>query len=147
TPRSEPQASVLRMDRVPPGSARGPLEGYRVLDLTTVVSGPVCTQYLGDLGAEVWKLEPPGGDPQRRTTGGPREGVRTFFTQLNRNKRSLVVDLQAPDGATLARRLAHGCDVLVENFRPGVADRLGVGWETLHAQDPRLVYAAISGFG
>ena len=135
------------MQQVAPGSARGPLAGYRVLDLTTVVSGPVCTQYLGDLGAEVWKLEPPGGDPQRRTSGGMRAGVTSFFTQLNRNKRSLIVDLQAPDGSALARRLARLCDVLVENFRPGVADRLGVGWEALRAENPRLVYAAISGFG
>jgi crotonobetainyl-CoA:carnitine CoA-transferase CaiB-like acyl-CoA transferase len=135
------------MQRVAPGSAPGPLAGYRVLDLTTVVSGPVCTQYLGDLGAEVWKLEPPGGDPQRRTGGHLRAGVTSFFTQLNRNKRSLVVDLRAPDGAALARRLARTCDVLVENFRPGVADRLGVGWERLRASNPRLVYAAISGFG
>jgi crotonobetainyl-CoA:carnitine CoA-transferase CaiB-like acyl-CoA transferase len=135
------------VERVAPGSARGPLAGYRVLDLTTVVSGPVCTQYLGDLGAEVWKLEPPGGDPQRRTGGAMRAGVTSFFTQLNRNKRSLVVDLRAPEGAALARRLARTCDVLVENFRPGVADRLGVGWDTLRASNPRLIYAAISGFG
>jgi crotonobetainyl-CoA:carnitine CoA-transferase CaiB-like acyl-CoA transferase len=135
------------MERVAPGSARGPLAGCRVLDLTTVVSGPACTQYLGDLGAEVWKLEPPGGDPQRRTGGAVRAGITSFFTQLNRNKRSLVVDLQKPEGAALTRRLAQTCDVLVENFRPGVADRLGVGWETLRAHNPRLVYAAISGFG
>jgi crotonobetainyl-CoA:carnitine CoA-transferase CaiB-like acyl-CoA transferase len=135
------------VERVSPDAARGPLAGYRVLDLSTVVSGPVCTQYLGDLGADVLKLEPPGGDPQRRTGGHMRGGVTGFFTQLNRNKRSLVVDLQAADGSALARRIARRCDVLVENFRPGVADRLGVGWDALRGENPRLVYAAISGFG
>jgi crotonobetainyl-CoA:carnitine CoA-transferase CaiB-like acyl-CoA transferase len=135
------------MERVAPEQVRGPLAGYRVLDLTTVVSGPMCTQYLGDLGADVIKLEPPGGDPQRRTSGAMRAGVTGFFTQLNRNKRSIVVDLREPDGSALARRLALRADVLVENYRPGVADRLGVGWDALRVANPRLVYAAISGFG
>jgi crotonobetainyl-CoA:carnitine CoA-transferase CaiB-like acyl-CoA transferase len=125
----------------------GPLAGYRVLDLTTVVSGPICTQYLGDLGADVIKLESPAGDTQRHTGGAARDGITGFFAQLNRNKRSIAVDLQRPEGAELARRLAARADVLVENFRPGVADRLGVGWTALQALNPRLVYAAISGFG
>jgi len=135
------------MQRVAPGAERGPLAGFRVLDLTTVVSGPICTQYLGDLGADVIKLEPPGGDPQRRTTGAARAGVTGFFTQLNRNKRSIVVDLRTPEGSEIGSRLAARVDVLVENFRPGVADRLGLGWDALRVLNPRLVYAAISGFG
>ena len=128
-------------------SATGPCLGYRVLDFTTMVSGPVCTQYLADLGADVVKVEAPGGDPSRITGSLQRKGVDGFFVQLNRNKRSIVIDLRKPEGRELARSLARAADVVVENFRPGVAERLGIGYEELRALNPRLIYVAISGFG
>ena len=112
-----------------------------------MVSGPVCTQYLADLGADVVKVEAPVGDPSRVTGSTHRKGLSGFFAQLNRNKRSVVIDLRADGGPDVARRLAAKADVVVENFRPGVADRLGIGYETLRALNPRLIYAAISGFG
>ena len=128
-------------------TATGPCQGYRVLDFTTMVSGPVCTQYLADLGADVVKVESPAGDPSRITGVAQRKGVSAFFAQLNRNKRSVVIDLRRPEGGELARALAAAADVVVENFRPGVSDRLGIGYETLRALNPRLIYVAISGFG
>jgi crotonobetainyl-CoA:carnitine CoA-transferase CaiB-like acyl-CoA transferase len=118
-----------------------------VLDFTTMVSGPFCTQNLGDLGADVVKVEPPGGDPQRITGSPFRDGVSGYFAQLNRNKRSVVLDLRRPEGRDAALRLAERADVVVENFRPGVADRLGIGWDALRSRNARLVYVAISGFG
>jgi crotonobetainyl-CoA:carnitine CoA-transferase CaiB-like acyl-CoA transferase len=133
--------------RADPNDAPGPCRGYRVLDFTTMVSGPTCTQVLGDLGADVVKVEPPGGDPARATGGGDRDGISGHFAQHNRNKRSLVVDLGRPEGVGAVRRLAAHADVVVENFRPGVADRLGVGFDALRERNPRLIYAAISGFG
>jgi len=118
-----------------------------VLDFTTMVSGPICTQYLADLGADVIKIEAPAGDASRHTSSSQRKGMAGFFAQLNRNKRSLVIDLRNPQGVTLVHRLAEGADVVVENFRPGVADRLGIGYEALRARNPKLIYTAISGFG
>ncbi|MEZ4291960.1 MAG: CoA transferase [Myxococcota bacterium] len=126
----------------------GPLAGLRVLDLTSVVSGPMCTQALGDLGADVLKLEAPGGD-QTRYSGAPfREPLYSaMHTQMNRNKRSLVVDLKHPAGRDLVLELIPRIDVLVENFRPDVMGRLGLGYEVLAARNPGLVYASINGFG
>jgi crotonobetainyl-CoA:carnitine CoA-transferase CaiB-like acyl-CoA transferase len=126
---------------------RGPLAGIRVLDFTTVVSGPLCTQVLGDLGADVVKVEAPRGDSARRMGPPFRAGLGPVWVQFNRNKRAIVIQLQQPDGVAVARRIADGADVVVENFRPGVADRLGVGYAALSAANPRIVYAAISGFG
>ncbi|MAG31040.1 MAG: hypothetical protein CL908_09140 [Deltaproteobacteria bacterium] len=129
------------------GEATGPLAGVRVIDLSTIVSGPLCGQILGDLGADVIKIETPGGD-SARYMGGSRAGdISGFFAQLNRNKRSVVLDLKSEAGTRAFRRLAEKTDVVLENFRPGVLDRLGVGYEVLRKQNPRLVYAAISGFG
>jgi crotonobetainyl-CoA:carnitine CoA-transferase CaiB-like acyl-CoA transferase len=128
-------------------AARGPLAGIRVLDFTTVVSGPLCTQVLGDLGADVVKVEAPRGDSARRMGPPFRAGLGPVWVQFNRNKRAIVIQLQQPDGVAVARRIAAGADVVVENFRPGVADRLGIGYGALSAANPRLVYAAISGFG
>jgi crotonobetainyl-CoA:carnitine CoA-transferase CaiB-like acyl-CoA transferase len=128
-------------------AARGPLAGIRVLDFTTVVSGPLCTQVLGDLGADVVKVEAPRGDSARRMGPPFRAGLGPVWVQFNRNKRAIVVDLQQPAGVAVARRIAARADVVVENFRPGVADRLGIGYAALSAESPRLVYAAISGFG
>ncbi len=129
------------------GEACGPLAGIRVLDFTTVVSGPLCTQVLGDLGADVVKVEAPRGDSARRMGPPFRAGLGPVWVQFNRNKRAIVIDLQKPAGVAVARRIAARSDVVVENFRPGVADRLGVGHTALSAENPRLVYAAISGFG
>jgi crotonobetainyl-CoA:carnitine CoA-transferase CaiB-like acyl-CoA transferase len=129
------------------GAARGPLAGIRVLDFTTVVSGPLCTQVLGDLGADVVKVEAPRGDVGRLMGPPFRGGFGPAFVQLNRNKRAVVIDLQQAAGVAVARRIAARADVVVENFRPGVADRLGIGHAALAAENARLVYAAISGFG
>jgi formyl-CoA transferase len=132
--------------------ARGlPLEGIRVLDLTHALAGPYCTLVLADLGADVIKLEPPEGD-QARAWGPPfmGEGERTessYFLSVNRNKRSVVLDLKSDAGRRAATILALASDVVVENFRPGTASRVGLGPEQLRAAKPELVYASISGFG
>jgi len=126
------------------------LEGIRVVDLTQVMAGPYCTMVLGDLGADVIKVEPPAGDVAR-SMGGARLRMRgddnAPFLALNRNKRSIVLDLKDERDGEVFRALARGADVLVENFRPGVTARLGIGSEMLSADNPRLVYASISGFG
>lgn len=124
----------------------GPLAGLRVLDLTRVLAGPLATQFLGDLGAEIIKVEPPGGDDTR---GFPPHigGESHYFLGLNRGKRSLVLDLRQEAGAAILKRLANACDVLVENFRPGVMERLGIGAAALMEANPRLIWCAISGFG
>lgn len=125
----------------------GPLAGIRVVDLTRVLAGPFATQNLGDLGAEIWKIEPPGiGDETRRFppfVGGESH----YFLGVNRNKKSLVVDLRDERGKEILRRLVVRADILVENYRPGVMDRLGLGYAALSALNPRLIYCAISGFG
>jgi crotonobetainyl-CoA:carnitine CoA-transferase CaiB-like acyl-CoA transferase len=130
-----------------PGEARGPCTGLRVLDFSSVVSGPMCTMILGDLGADVVKVEAPRGDATRMMGPPFKEGLSAFFVQFNRNKRSVVVDLKRPEGRAIAQRLADASDVVVQNFRPGVAERLGIDYATLSAGNPRLVYLAISGFG
>jgi len=118
-----------------------------VLDLTRVLAGPFCTLLLCELGARVIKIEhPEGGDDARRI--GPWIGGRSaYFLSLNRGKESLALDLREPADAALFERLVARADVLVENFRPGVLERLGFGWEAVHARHPRIVYASISGFG
>ncbi len=124
----------------------GPLAGIKVLDLSRVLAGPYCTALLADLGAEVIKLEPPQGDDYRHI--GPfKDGESALFTLNNRGKQSVVLDLKNPDHVALAQDIADRVDVVVENFRPGVAARLGLGAETLRARNPRLVYCSISGFG
>ncbi|MFD8568408.1 CaiB/BaiF CoA transferase family protein [Streptomyces sp. NPDC059639] len=121
-------------------------QGLRVLDLSRVLAGPYCTSLLADLGADVVKVEPPAGDDARHL--GPfRDGESVYFAQLNRGKRSIVLDLKNPDDHALLLRLAAQADVLVENYRPGVAERLGIDHAALAAVNPRLVYASISGFG
>ena len=122
-----------------------PLAGLRILDLTRVMAGPFCTALLADLGAEVIKLEPPTGDDYRHI--GPFvQGESALFTLMNRGKESIVLDLKDPAQQATARAIALACDVVVENFRPGVASRLGLGPE-LRAEEPGLIYASISGFG
>ena len=128
-----------------PRDVSGPLSGIRVIDLTTVVSGPVCTALLADQGASVIKIEPPDGDIIRRT-GGDGE-FTAMFVACNRGKRSLALDLKQPAACDVVRRLASVSDVFVQNFRPGAMDRLGLSAEALRALNPRLVYVSISGVG
>lgn len=124
----------------------GALAGIVVLDFTIVMSGPMCTRLMADAGADVVKVEPPDGDVVRQRP--PHVGgISTYYASMNCGKRSVVLNLQTPQGRDLARRLALGADVVVENFRPGVMKRLGLDYESLAAQNPRLVYASISGFG
>ena len=124
-----------------------PLEGLRVLDLSMLMPGPLCTMLLADWGAEVIKVEPRlGGDPLR-AMGGPGEGDSAFFAGLNRNKKSLAVDLRKEAGRGIVLRLAATGDVFVEGFRPGKAERLGLGYATLREANPRLVYLSLSAYG
>ena len=136
-------------------AATGPLTGLRVLDLSRILAGPVCTQLLGDLGAEVLKIEKPGAGDDTRTWGPPylkdAAGADTsesaYYLSANRNKRSVAIDLAHPEGQALIRRLAGTCDVLVENFKVGGLKKYGLDYETLHAEHPHLVYCSITGFG
>ena len=133
----------------------GPLHGLRVFDLTRILAGPTCTQILGDLGAEVIKIERPGsGDDTRRfgppflKDGAGRETAESaYFLSSNRNKRSVTLDLTQPEGQALARRLVGHCDVLVENFKHGGLAKYGLGYAQLEAECPGLVYCSITGFG
>jgi len=125
----------------------GALDGITVLDLSQGAAGPTCAMHLGDLGATVLKVEPPGGDWGRGLGPPFVEGVAAAFLGINRNKRSAVIDLKKPEGPEVVLRLAEQCDVALESFRPGVADRLGIGYEAMATRNPRLIYAAISAFG
>ena len=125
-----------------------PLEGIRIADFSHVIAGPLATQFLNLLGAEVIKVEPPGGDPMRHYTRDPaRRGMAEPFVGANAGKRSLVLDLKSEEGRAAARSLVAAADVVVENFRPGVADRLGIGADRLTAAHPGLIYCSVSGFG
>ena len=126
------------------------LAGLHVLDFSIMLAGPYCTRLLADLGADVIKIEPPEGDDMRQRAPlrpGPAGPHSTYFGQLNAGKRSVALDLKHPDALALVRRLAEQCDVLVENFRPGVMQRLGLGYEALAALNPKLIYCSISGYG
>ena len=127
----------------------GAFAGLRLLDLSRLLPGPYCSLLFADLGAEVIKVEEPGrGDYARRTPPFWGESdVGAYFLLLNRNKKSVSIDLKTETGKTIFRRLARTADVLLESFRPGVMDRLGLGWEALRAENPRLVYCAVSGYG
>ncbi|MCJ7493095.1 MAG: CoA transferase [Deltaproteobacteria bacterium] len=125
----------------------GPLKGVRVLDMTWALAGPYCTMVLCDLGAEVIKVESPdGGDPSRKSLPFI-EGVSSYFLSVNRGKKSVAVNLRHPQGKEIVLALANQSDVLVENFRPGVMDRLGLGYGALRETNPRIIYAACSGCG
>lgn len=128
-------------------AGRKPLDGLRVLDFTRVLSGPYCTALLADLGADVLKVEPPNGDDYRHIGPFQSDGSSALFETVNRGKRSVVLDLSDNKHRDLALELASDADVVVENFRPGVADKLGIGWEHVRARNPRMIYASISGFG
>lgn len=123
------------------------LEGIRVLDLTRVLAGPFCTAMLADMGAEVIKVEHPRGGDLAREPSVAVNGESYYFMSLNRGKRGITLNLKDPEGACLLKDLVARCDVLVENFRPGVMDRLGLDWPALQALNPKLIYASISGFG
>ena len=125
----------------------GPLAGVRVIDFTRVLAGPAASLALADLGAEVFKIEPPGTGDETRSFPPTRDGESHYYLAVNRGKKSIVVDLKTAEGLALVRDLAARCDVLVENYRPGVMERLGLGWEELHAINPRLIYCSISGYG
>jgi crotonobetainyl-CoA:carnitine CoA-transferase CaiB-like acyl-CoA transferase len=125
----------------------GALEGLRVLDLTQVMAGPYCAMLLADMGADVVKIEPPGGEASRRVELELAPGVSGPYLAVNRNKRGLVIDLKQPAGVAVLERLAAAADVFVENYRPGVAERMGVGYARLSTINHRLIYCSISGFG
>ena len=126
--------------------SKGPLQGFRILDLSRVLSGPAATMLLADQGADVIKVEPPEGDITRGM--GTAEGNMTaFFLNINRGKRDVCINLKSAQGRDIVRRLAASCDVFVQNFRPGVTEELGLGYDTLKELKPDLVYVSISGFG
>jgi crotonobetainyl-CoA:carnitine CoA-transferase CaiB-like acyl-CoA transferase len=127
--------------------AKGPLSGVRVLDLTRVLAGPFCAMMLGDMGAEVIKIEEPGKGDDTRSWPPFVEGEATYFMSVNRNKHSITLNLKAPEGQEILRKLARKSDVLVENFRPGTMEKLGFGYRALARLNPRLVYCSVSGFG
>ncbi len=152
-PPTAPLAAALTAFNSPapaPGSLPTPaadaLAGLQVLDFTIVMSGPMCTRMLADAGADVIKIEPPEGDVVRQRAP-VRGGISTYYASMNCGKRSVVLDLSTEEGKALARQLAAQADVVVENFRPGVMKRLGLDYATLVQDNPRLVYASISGFG
>ena len=123
------------------------LDGLRVIDQTQVMAGPSCAMLLGDMGADVIKVEPPDGEASRKQGYQLAPDVSAAFVAINRNKRGMTLDLKQPEGVAVLKKLAATADVLVENYRPGVAQRLGVDYETLKAVNPRLIYCSISGFG
>ncbi len=125
----------------------GPLEGVRVLDLTRVLAGPFCTMMMADLGAEVVKVEVPGTGDDSRGFGPFKDGKSLYYITINRGKKSVALDLKKEEGRALLLKLARKSDILVENFRPGTMEKLGLGWDVLKKENPRLIYAAVSGFG
>ncbi|MCS7051198.1 MAG: CoA transferase, partial [Thermomicrobium sp.] len=129
------------------GTARLPLDGLLVIELGQAVSSPLCTMLLGDLGADVVKIEPPQGDPARGYGPPFVAGESPYFLSVNRNKRSVVLDLKHPEGCRVARQLAGRADVLVTNFRSSALRRLGLDESTLRAENPRLIYCQVTGYG
>ena len=125
----------------------GPFEGVKIVDLTTMLSGPWATSILGDQGADVIKIEVPGKGDHVRSLGNQRGGMSSMFLNINRNKRSITLDLKKPEGRDLLLRIAETADVFVQNFRPGVVERLGVAYDDVVKVNPRIVYMSLSGFG
>jgi len=125
---------------------KSPLEGVRVLDFSIMLAGPYCARLLADVGAEVIKIEPPEGD-EMRLRAPLRDGHSAYFGQLNAGKQSIALDLKSREAVRLVRRMVESTDILVENFRPGVMERLGLGYEALRKINPRLIYCSISGYG
>jgi formyl-CoA transferase len=125
----------------------GPLQGIRVLELGSLIAGPFCAKTLADFGAEVIKIEPPGeGDPLR-TWRRMRNGVSLWWHVQSRNKKSVTCDLRSPEGQEIVRRLARGCDIAIENFRPGALEKWHLGWDALSRENPKLILVRISGYG
>ena len=125
----------------------GPLNGYRIVDLTSNVSGPLATMILGDQGADVIKVEAPDGGDHTRAGANRRAGFSGTFLNNNRNKRSICLNLKSPRAVAAVMRLAAAADVFIQNYRPGVAERLGLGEDAVRAASPKIVYVSISGFG
>ncbi|HEX7822172.1 MAG TPA: CoA transferase [Sphingobium sp.] len=130
-----------------PGPWSGPLQGVKVLDFTRVLAGPAASLALADLGADVIKIEPPGTGDETRSFPPFREGESHYYLSVNRGKKSIVIDLKSDEGVALVKELAAKVDIVIENYRPGVMDRLGLGHAALRAINPRLIYCAISGYG
>ncbi|MDX6344660.1 MAG: hypothetical protein QOH87_4798, partial [Trebonia sp.] len=131
-----------------PSAAPAPLRGVRVLDFSRVLAGPYCTMVLADLGADVIKVERPGSGDETRSWGPPfAGGEATYYLAVNRGKRSLALDLADPSSRPVTQKLLAGADVVIENFRAGVADRLGLGYEAARELRPDVVYCSITGFG
>jgi crotonobetainyl-CoA:carnitine CoA-transferase CaiB-like acyl-CoA transferase len=134
-------------DRVADNAGGGPLEGLVVADFSRIVAGPYCTMLLGDLGADVIKVESPAGDDTRGFVPPVRDGESTYYMAVNRNKRSIALDFADQDDLAVARSLAHRADVFVHNFKPGGLDKFGLGYADVAGANPAVVYCAISGFG
>jgi crotonobetainyl-CoA:carnitine CoA-transferase CaiB-like acyl-CoA transferase len=130
-----------------PSNGNGPLSGYRIIDVTQMLSGPMATMMLGDQGADVIKVEPPGAGDLTRAFGGGKRGMRPTFAVINRNKRSIAIDLTDHRGLAVMKHLIANADVFVQNFRPGAAERMGIGEAELRRIKPDLIYVSISGFG
>ncbi|MFD0885544.1 CaiB/BaiF CoA transferase family protein, partial [Streptosporangium algeriense] len=129
-------------------SASGPLAGVRVADFSRVLAGPYATMLLAELGADVVKVEHPGPGDETRAWGPPYTGGESaYYLSVNRNKRDIALDLKHPEGRRVATRLCERADVVIENFRPGVADRLGIGYASVRLRNPGVVYCSITGFG
>ena len=126
---------------------RMPLDSIVVLDLSRVLSGPYCTMMLGDMGAEIWKVEPPGGDDSRGLAPPFIAGESAYYMSVNRNKRDICLDIRSPEGKEAVLRMAERADVVIENFRPDMKDRLGIGYNDVLKRNPNVVYCSISGFG
>ncbi len=126
---------------------KGPLSGLKVLDFSRILSGPYASMVLADLGAEIIKVEPIENGDETRNFPPFQNGMSHYYIALNRSKKSISLDLKSPEGADIARRLSQKCDIVLENFRPGVMDRLGLGYEDLRADNPGLIYCSITGFG
>ena len=125
----------------------GPLSGIRILDLSRVVSGPMAAVILADQGADVIKVEPPGWGDGIRFLGASRNGLSAIFSLINRNKRSIAINLKHPEGADVVRKLAASADVVMQNYRPGKIEKLGLGYDDLKAVNPDLIYLSINGMG
>ncbi len=129
------------------GSPEGPLTGIKVIDITSMITGPLCGQQFGDLGADVIKIEPLHGEISRWMSPPQEGGLTGFYSQVNRNKRSLALDLKSAEGIAVIKKLAASADIVLENFRGGVPDRLGIGYDDLKALNERLIFLSITGFG
>lgn len=138
---------ILNTDSLDADQRPGPLDGILVADFSRVLAGPYCTMLLGDLGATIIKVESPAGDDTRSWMPPERDGVSTYYLAINRNKRSVALDLKDAEDLRLAQELASRADVFVENFKPGGLKRFGLDYEAVQQRNPRIIYASISGFG